>query len=96
MSLHPIVLQIIHRTIKDVQVHTPLYAWHYTIVGMLPKLPGALIRKHIDVVVGYPEGIGIKLWRVEITHPILIGGVDDGLHAIVQFQAAKEKLEIGL
>ena len=52
---------------------------------MLPELPRTFVLNGVDVVVGYPIGVGVELRGAEVTLLELVVGIDDGLDAVVPF-----------
>lgn len=75
--------QFLQASVEDVEVDIALDAVELSGIGMLPEFPRTGIFELAHVVVGYPEGICIEEWVVEVTNFEFIGCVDDGLYAVV-------------
>ena len=78
-------LQVVHRTVIDVEVDLAGDAVDGAHVGVLPEFPLTVEAELLHIVVGNPEGIAIELRRAEISLLELQSGVDDGGRAEASF-----------
>lgn len=77
------LLQVIDRAVVDVEVDIASDAIDLATIGELPKLPFAFVGELFHIVVGYPEMIAIKSFRVEIFLLKFQSSVDDGASVVV-------------
>ena len=71
-------LQVVHRTVIDVEVDLAGDAVDHAHISVLPEFPLAVEAELLHIVVGNPEGIAIELGSAEISLLELQSGVDDG------------------
>lgn len=78
-------LEVIVRTVVDIEIYGTLDARQTACIGVLPEFPCTLVFYLGHIVVGYPVRIVFKDRRAEILLFKLIIGVKDGLYMILIF-----------
>ena len=75
-------LEVIVRTVVDIEAYGTLEARQTACIGVLPEFPCTLVFDLGHIVVGYPVRIVVKDRSAEILLLELVIGVEDGLHMI--------------
>ena len=74
-------MQVVQRTVVDIEVDRAGDAVDAAFFGVLPKVPCAFVAEFLHFVVGDPKRIAVELGGVEIVFFERQIGVDDGRRA---------------
>ena len=77
------VQKLLLRAVEYITIDKALDSADFAAIGMLPESPFALVCELIHIVMRYPIGIGIELWRIEIIDFKLVTRIKYGLHTIL-------------
>lgn len=86
-------LQLFQCPVKDVQIHLFFDTGHSAYIGVLPKVPLALIAHGIYIIMGYPIRISIENGIAEIAFLEFIGSIKNRLYAVMRLYPIQPSLD---